>query len=119
MKNQITARISTFCLLVSLGLSIALVTKLTGCSTHSDDQNYGRTTGEYIDDQTLTLRVEAALNENPDYKFTDVSVSTMQGTVQLSGFVNTGDQKSKAVEIAKDVEGVKHVQDKISVKPLQ
>src|SRR5580700_9802812 len=49
----------------------------------------------------------AALTQNPDYKFTDVTVDTMNGTVQLSGFVNTSDQRSKAVEIAKGVQGAK------------
>lgn len=114
MKNGI----SNLSLLVCLGLSTAMVTVPTGCSTNSGNHSE-RTTGQYIDDQSLTMRVQAALSDNPDYKFTEVGVNTMQGTVQLSGFVTTSDQKSKAVEIAKNIQGVKDVEDKISVKPLQ
>jgi len=43
----------------------------------------------------------------------------MNGTVQLSGFVNTEDQKSKAVDIAKGVQGVKDVENKMTTKPAQ
>jgi hyperosmotically inducible protein len=74
------------------------------------------TTGEYIDDKSLTVRVNSALGNNPDYKFDEVSVTTLKGTVQLSGFVNTSDQKTKAGDIAKQVEGVQDVVNNIAVK---
>jgi osmotically-inducible protein OsmY len=64
----------------------------------------------------LTVRVHNALHDNPDYKFDDVDVNVFRGTVQLSGFVNVSDQKSKAESIAKGVEGVKDVVDNITVK---
>jgi hyperosmotically inducible periplasmic protein len=74
------------------------------------------TTGEYIDDKSLTSRVNSALGNNPDYKFDEVSVTALKGTVQLSGFVNTADQKSKAGDIAKQVQGVQDVVNNITVK---
>jgi len=73
-------------------------------------------TGEYIDDKSLTSRVNGALHNNPDYKFDEVSVTTLKGTVQLSGFVNTADQKTRAGDIAKQVQGVKDVANNITVK---
>jgi hyperosmotically inducible protein len=75
-----------------------------------------RTTGQYVDDKVLTARVNSALNRNPEYKFDGVNVTTFRGTVQLNGFVNTSDQKSKAAAIAKGVEGVKNVENSITVK---
>jgi len=45
-----------------------------------------------------------------------VEVKTFKGTVQLSGFVDTRVQKSRAAELAKGVEGVKEVEDNITVK---
>jgi osmotically-inducible protein OsmY len=114
MKN----RINGLSLLLCLGLSTAAVTLFTGCSNNESTAT-DRTAGQYVDDKTLTANVKTALSDNPDFKFGDVSVDTMNGTVQLSGFVNTEDQKSKAVEIAKGVQGVKDVQDKMTTKPGQ
>ena len=111
MKKQINC----LCLLLSLGLVTAAVTTLTGCAGNQ----YDRSTGQYIDDKSISARVHEALSDNSEYKFSDVNVDTFRGTVQLSGFVNTSDQKSKAVEIAKGVQGVKDVENKITVKEVQ
>ena len=115
MKYKINSRHFLLC----LGLSTAVVTALTGCNNNNNPPANppNQTAGQAVDDQTLTAHVKAALIANPDYKLSEVTVSTMTGTVQLSGFVNTEDLKSKAVEIAKGVQGVKDVQDKIAVKP--
>jgi hyperosmotically inducible protein len=43
-------------------------------------------------------------------------VVTFKGMVQLSGFVNNKDQKNRAGELAKSVEGVKEVENNITVK---
>src|ERR1700733_14929726 len=109
---KITA--STLNLALCLGLLTAgAVTGVTGCAGNK----YDRSTGQYIDDKSLTSRVRSALNDNPEYKFDDVNVDVFRGTVQLSGFVNTSDQKTKAGEIAKQVQGVQDVQNNITVKP--
>ena len=103
------------CWLLCLGLSTAAITTFTGCAGTKTD----RSTGQYIDDKSLTIRVHDALHDNPEYKFDDVDVNVFRGVVQLSGFVNTSDQKSKAVDIAKGVQGVTDVKDEMSVKPGQ
>jgi hyperosmotically inducible protein len=100
------------CLLLCLGLSTAAITTFTGCA----GDKYDRSTGEYIDDKSLTVRVHDALHDNPEYKFDGVDVNVYRGVVQLSGFVNTSDQKSKADDIAKGVQDVKDVKDNITVK---
>lgn len=100
------------CLLFCAALSLAAATTFTGCA----GDKYDRSTGQYIDDKSLTVRVHDALADNPDYKFGDVSVNIFRGTVQLNGFVNSSDQKSKAEEIVKNVQGVKDVQNNLSVK---
>ena len=101
------------CLLLCLGLATAAVATFTGCA----GDKYDRSTGQYIDDKSLTVRVHDALHDNPDYKFDGVNVDSFRGTVQLSGFVNTSDQKSKAGDIAKNVQGVKDTENNITVKP--
>ena len=75
-----------------------------------------RSTGEYIDDKALASRVNTALGENVEYKFEEVAITALKGTVQLSGFVNTAEQKAKAGDIAKQVPGVQNIVNNISVK---
>jgi hyperosmotically inducible protein len=97
---------------LALCLSPMVASVFTGCAR--DD--YSRSTGEYIDDKTLALRVGNALGDNREYKLDAVEVRAYRGNVQLSGFVNTADQKKRAGEITKNIEGVKSVENNISVK---
>jgi hyperosmotically inducible protein len=100
------------CLLVAPG--ILLTGALSGCAlTRNDDV---RTTGEYIDDRSLVNRVEDALKDDPVYKFYEVDVAALKGTVQLSGFVMTEDQRQRAETIASSVPGAVAVENKISVR---
>jgi hyperosmotically inducible protein len=106
----------TMKLLKSIGLAMCLGTMtiigLTGCAGN----RYEQSTGEYIDDTGTTSRVKRALADDPRFKYDDVNVSTFKGTVQLSGFVSSGEQKSRAEERAKNVEGVQEVVNNITVK---
>jgi hyperosmotically inducible periplasmic protein len=114
MERKTTMKMNTnaLCILLCLALSSAAVGTFTGCAGN----RYDRSTGEYIDDKSLTMRVHNALADNPEYKFGDVNVTVFRGTVQLSGFVNSQDQKSRAADIARGVQGVHDVQDNISVR---
>jgi osmotically-inducible protein OsmY len=106
MKRQV----SSLCLV--LALSMPVMVSLVGCAGNQHE----RSTGEYIDDKAVTSRVRSALSDNAEYKFKDVNVTTFRGTVQLSGFVISSDQKRKAGEIAKGVAGVKDVENNLTVK---
>ena len=109
MKNKWTSLFLT----VFLGLSTgAVVTGITGCA----GDRYNRSSGEHIDDDSVRIRVNSALHDNADYKFDGVNVTVFKGIVQLSGFVDVSDQKAKAAEIARQVEGVKNVANSITVK---
>jgi hyperosmotically inducible periplasmic protein len=100
-------------LCVALCLGLPVVTTFVGCA----GDRYERSTGEYIDDKALVMRVKGALGDNPEYKFEGVNVDSFRGTVQLSGFVNTSTQKAEASRIAKNVNGVRDVENNISLKP--
>ncbi|MDQ6632676.1 MAG: BON domain-containing protein [Verrucomicrobiota bacterium] len=113
MKNKIRT-------LLSIGL-LAAALLVTGCEKKRSEVTVEvpkgeKTPGEAADDVTITSRVKAALAENTSYKFPDVSVNTFKGTVQLSGFVATRDQKSAAGDIAKKIGGVRDVENKLTVK---
>jgi hyperosmotically inducible protein len=78
---------------------------------------YGRqTVGKAIDDTVLTAKVKTALLREPGIKSTDVKVESQQGRVLLSGFVDSEEQKQRAVRVASRVEGVKEVRDGLNVR---
>jgi osmotically-inducible protein OsmY len=73
-------------------------------------------TGEYVDDAVLTTKVKAAIFNEPTLKSAEINVETFKGVVQLSGFVNSQGDISKAVEVARRVEGVKSVKNDMRLK---
>lgn len=72
--------------------------------------------GTKMDDSAITSKVKAALIKDPDIKSLDISVVTRDGEVQLSGFVENQIQIDRAIEIAKEVKGVRNVLDEMSIK---
>lgn len=70
----------------------------------------------FMDDSGITARVKAKLVDDSAIKTSDISVKTEKGVVTLSGFVPSQDQAEKAVMVAKNVEGVKSVSDKLHAK---
>ncbi|MGH8143123.1 MAG: BON domain-containing protein [Steroidobacteraceae bacterium] len=77
----------------------------------------GSSVGRTLDDSTITAKVKAALVANPDTKARDVDVTTSHGVVQLSGFVDTNEQRDAAAEVAKSVSGVRSVDNGLQLKP--
>ena len=75
-----------------------------------------RTAGEVVDDTVITAKVKAALVSDPVVAAHDVNVQTREGVVQLAGFVDNGDQKSKAGEVTRRIAGVKQVDNQLEVK---
>jgi hypothetical protein len=98
-------------LAAGLAASVAILA-LTGCQSTSSDRSVGRK----LDDRIVNSRVKDALSGDALYKFPEVRVMTYDGVVQLSGFVTSEEQKSKAGEVAKKVEGVHDVINNISLK---
>lgn len=97
-------------MMVCLGMSIAIFN--TGCS----GDRYHRSTGTYVDDKTISTKVKADLLRDPDVKGLAVKVETYNGKVQLSGFVDTMAQKTRAADLARAVNGVQWVQNDLVVK---
>jgi hyperosmotically inducible periplasmic protein len=77
-----------------------------------------QSTGAYIDDTTITVKVKAAFVEDKQVKASDIAVNTYNGTVQLSGFADSQGEIDRAVQLASAVRGVKEVHNDVRVKPL-
>ena len=95
-----------------LVLALALALPLSSCAAISGRE----TAGEYFGDTGVTAKVKASLVQELSLDGLQISVETMQGTVQLSGFVDTRAQKDQAGKIAAGISGVKAVQNDILVK---
>ena len=72
------------------------------------------TAGEYVDDVTISTKVRAAIVSELGLK--QIGVETMQNVVQLSGFVETPQVKTRAGDIARGVTGVKDVRNNLVVR---
>lgn len=85
---------------------------IAACSSTPSQQS----TGQAIDDGVVTAKVKAKLIEDPVTKAHQINVDTFKGTVQLSGFVETDQARTRALQIARDTDGVKQVKDALQVR---
>lgn len=97
--------------------SILLVLLLSLAACASTPQN--ESTGEFFDSSVITAKIKSKLVEDPVTSVFRINVSTFKGVVQLSGFVHTSDEKSRAEVIAYTVEGVKKVDNALLVTPVE
>jgi osmotically-inducible protein OsmY len=100
-------------LILTLGAAAA------ACSSNGEQneaQRAGATAGRVIDDSVITGKVKAALVADSTTKAHQISVETFKGVVQLSGFVDSTDARSRAGQLAKEVEGVKTVKNDLELR---
>jgi hyperosmotically inducible protein len=74
------------------------------------------TTGQVIDDATVTATVKAKLIEDTTTKAHQINVETQNGIVQLTGFANSTASKTRAAELARSVNGVTDVKNDIEIR---
>jgi len=101
-----------FTLLSAVLGSLALGAFATGCAATPTSDS----TGQYVDDTVITSKVKSALLGDEAVKSFAVSVETVKRVVQLSGFVNTAEQKAAAGRDAEAVPNVVRVQNNLIVK---
>jgi osmotically-inducible protein OsmY len=91
-----------------------------GCASTDDDSGAVEQTasnaGRAVDDSVITGKVKAALVADPTTKAHQINVETFKGTVQLSGFVDTSEARSRATEVAKNVDGVQSVKNELAIR---
>lgn len=98
---------------IGILLSVFLLAlALVGCASTSTSQ----APGEYLDDSVITTKVKAAILNDPDLNVMEVSVETFRGDVQLSGFVSSEADATRATQVAREVGGVKSVSNDMRVR---
>lgn len=105
---QKTTRAIAFAALVG-----ATIITATGCAVVRDQQ----TVGSYVDDAAITAAIKTQFAEDKGVSAASISVETLKGTVQLSGFAKSQSEKARAAAIASNVKGVTSVRDSIVVRP--
>jgi osmotically-inducible protein OsmY len=93
---------------------VLALTLLTASGCASTPKTEG--SGEYVDDSVITTKIKAQLFDEPDLRSGQITVDTFKGIVQLSGFVNSQANISKAVEIARQTTGVKSVKNDMRLR---
>jgi hyperosmotically inducible protein len=95
----------------SMTAFLVLLAFFAGCQATT-----GRTAGENIDDTTLTTSVKTALARDKIGTLTRIDVDTVKGVVTLNGVVPSTADRSRAVEVARGVNGVQKVVDNLQVQ---
>jgi hyperosmotically inducible periplasmic protein len=99
--------------LLTAVLTAAALLSATGCAVSRDQE----TIGAYIDDTGITTLVKSRLFEDKRVAGSSISVETLNGTVMLSGFAKSSEEKSVAENIARQVKGVRSIKNEIAVRP--
>jgi hyperosmotically inducible periplasmic protein len=98
---------------IALGAFAAASLFTTGCAVVRSQE----TVGQYIDDATITTQIKARWIDDKTVDAAAISVETLKGTVQITGFAKSSAEKMRAESIARGVGGVVAVQNSIVVRP--
>lgn len=73
--------------------------------------------GDAAGDAFITGKVKTVLIADPDVKALRIDVDTKNGVVTLTGTADSAAHSDKATTVARGVEGVKSVDNQLTVKP--
>ncbi len=95
---------------ISVAMAVLLAAGLGGCASTATESN-----DQAVADSTITANVKAALVQDSDTRASNIMVNTIDGTVELTGFVNSRGQRREAMDVARNVAGVRYVRDELQV----
>jgi osmotically-inducible protein OsmY len=82
----------------------------SGCQTLT-----GRSTGRYVDDQTITAKVKSSLTEDKTSNLTRIGVKTVDGVVYLQGVVDSEQDRAIVEDRTRRVPDVVNVVNQLQV----
>jgi osmotically-inducible protein OsmY len=113
IRNNLQRNVMKLRSTLTTALSIAVLVIASGCAVSRGQESVGA----YVDDTAITTSVKSRMLENKEVDGTSISVETLNGTVMLSGFAKTANEKATAEALAWKVKGVKAVKNEITVRP--
>jgi hyperosmotically inducible protein len=96
---------------ILLSVALSLMLSVAGCTSLT-----GQSAGQNVDDTTISASVKSKLVADRASNLTRVDVDTTNRVVALNGVVETADQKRRAEELAKQVDGVRRVNNNLQVQ---
>jgi hyperosmotically inducible periplasmic protein len=100
--------------LVMLAAAAILSTAVAACQS-----TMGKTAGDTMSDASISTAVQAKLTGDRMSNFSRVDVDTERGVVNLSGIVESADQKARAAELARQINGVKRVNNNLQIQSVK
>jgi osmotically-inducible protein OsmY len=91
-------------------LFAAIMFALGGCA------GAGTKTGNAVDDTVITTKVKSAFVGDQQVSAMNIGVETNHGVVTLTGKAKDRSEAAKAAELARNVQGVRSVQNNITVQ---
>lgn len=98
------------------GLSVLAVAALVAVTSVGCQSTMGKSAGDTMSDAQISTSVQSKLTADRVSNFTRVDVDTERGVVNLSGIVQSAEQKARAAEVARQVNGVKRVNNNLQVQ---
>lgn len=87
-----------------------------GAATSAVVANDPRTTGTFVEDQSIELKAAKKLNEDTELKDqTNINVTSYNQVALVSGQAPTASLKKRAVDIVSAIEKIRHVHDEIEI----
>jgi len=74
-----------------------------------------RKAGDTVSDQWIHTKITTSLVSHSKVKARNIDVQVFKGVVTLSGTIGSSEERETAVNLAKSVDGVKNVVDRLSL----
>lgn len=87
-----------------------LVFALIGCQAMT-----GKSAGKNVDDAAITASVKSTLVADKAVNLTRIDVDTNNGVVSLNGVVDSAQQKDRAEQLTRRVDGVRGINNNLQV----
>jgi hyperosmotically inducible protein len=97
---------------IRLLAAVTLATSVAACDVFEGRQGVAG----YADDSVITNNIRARFAEDPVVHVGEVGVTTLNGNVRLSGRVNSERERQRAVQVAREVKGVRSVSNDIAIR---
>ncbi len=95
--------------LIAAGLMVAFAAVPASQVMAQDSTTSNQTVPEKAADGLITTKIKSVLATTKGIKSTDISVTTVDGAVTLTGTTSSNKEKSHVVRVTKKVKGVKSV----------
>ena len=115
MRIERTSYALLACAALALGVSGCAAFKSDGGNAVAVKETERRGPVTTISDAAISTKVKATLAADGLVKARNIDVDTVRGVVTMNGIVFSAAERSQAISLAKKVEGVVEVKDKLKI----